>query len=222
VISPGAGSTARALLVATRNAGKRDELHAALAPLGYRLVDLNDAGVAPSPREDTIEAFSSFEENAAAKARYYAAASGGLPTIADDSGLSVDALGGAPGVFSRRWAGAAGPDAEVFRANNAKLLGELAGGQPRGARFICALALADGPNVLVTRGEVIGRIAHTPRGAGGFGYDPLFECEALGWRTFAEASADEKARVSHRGRAVAALVAALSSRIAARPTGAAG
>jgi XTP/dITP diphosphohydrolase len=222
VIAPGGGSPARALLVATRNGGKRGELHAALAPLGFRLLDLNDAGVAPSPREDAIEVFSTFEENAVAKARYYASASGGLATIADDSGLSVDALGGAPGVFSRRWAGVAGPDAEVFRANNAKLLGELADGRPRDARFVCAVALADGPEVVVTRGEVIGRIAHAPRGTRGFGYDPLFECEALGWRTFAEVPADEKGLVSHRGRAVAALVAALSARIAARPSGAAG
>ena len=222
VSSPGGARLARTLLVATRNGGKRAELHMALAPLGYGLVDLNDVGVDPSPLEDTIEAFTSFEENAVAKARYYAAASGGLPTIADDSGLAVDALGGAPGVFSRRWSGAPGPDAEVFRANNAKLLGELADGRPRDARFICAVALADGPDVVVARGEVIGRIALAPRGTRGFGYDPLFECETLGWRTFAEVGADEKAAVSHRGRALAALVAALSARIAARPTGAAG
>jgi XTP/dITP diphosphohydrolase len=212
----------RTLLVATRNAGKRAELHVALAPLGYHLVDLNDVGVDPSPLEDAVEAFSSFEENAVAKARYYSAASGGLATIADDSGLSVDALGGAPGVFSRRWAGAAGSDAQVARANNAKLLGELADGRARDARFVCAVALADGPDVVVARGEVLGRIAHTPRGARGFGYDPLFECGALGWRTFAEVSAEEKAAVSHRGRALTTLAAALSARTAARPTPAAG
>jgi XTP/dITP diphosphohydrolase len=204
------------VLVATRNAGKRDELQTALAQLGYRIVDLNDAGVEPSPLEETIEAFSSFEENAVAKARYYADASGGRPTIADDSGLSVDALGGAPGVFSRRWSGVAGSDAEVSRANNAKLLGELADGRARGARFLCAIAFADGPDIVVARGEAIGRIAHAPRGARGFGYDPLFECEALAWRTFAEVGPAEKAAVSHRGRALAALAATLASRTDAR------
>jgi XTP/dITP diphosphohydrolase len=222
VSSPSGGPLARSLLVATRNSGKRAELHMALAPLGYRLVDLNDVGVDPSPLEDSIEAFTSFEENAVAKARYYAAVSGGLGTIADDSGLSVDALGGAPGVFSRRWAAVAGSDAQVSRANNAKLLSELADGRPRDARFICAVALADGRDVVVARGEVVGRIARAPRGTHGFGYDPLFECEALGWRTFAEVGAHEKAAVSHRGRALAALVAALSARTTARPSGEAG
>ena len=200
----------RVVLLATRNAGKHAELRAALAELGCELVDLDGAGVAPSAADDAVESFDSFEANAVAKARHYSAASGGLPTIADDSGLAVDSLGGAPGVFSRRWSGVTGSDADVSRANNLKLLGELANGRARDARFVCAIAYADGPETVVVRGEVVGRIAHAPRGARGFGYDPLFECPALAWRTFAEVRGEEKARVSHRGRAVAALVQALS------------
>lgn len=195
----------RELLVATRSAGKYAELRAPLETLGYRVLDLGAAGVAPSDDEETIEVYDTFEENAIAKARYYRAASGGLPTIADDSGLVVDALDGAPGVRSRRWAGAAGSESDVTAANNTKLLLTLGDDARRAAQFVCAVAYVAGADTAVVRGEVAGRIARAPRGAHGFGYDPLFECADLAWRTFAEASAEEKARVSHRGRALAQL-----------------
>lgn len=208
----------RELLVATRNAGKYAELRAPLEVLGYRVLDLSAAGVQPSADEDTIEVYDTFEENAVAKARHYRDASGGLPTIADDSGLVVDALGGAPGVRSRRWAGASGPESDVTAANNAKLLLSLAGDVSRGARFVCAVAYVTGAETAVVRGEAAGRIATALRGTHGFGYDPLFECADLGWRTFAEASAEEKARVSHRGRALAQLY----QRLGATRTGIAG
>ncbi len=193
------------VLVATRSAGKFAELRAPLEALGFHVMDLDAAGVRPSPDEDAIEVHDSFEANASAKAHFYAAASGGVPTIADDSGLVVDALGGEPGVRSRRWSGVTGPEPAVSAANNEKLLRELKDGMPRDARFVCAVAYVDAPNVVVERGETRGRIALMPRGEFGFGYDPLFEAADLGWRTFGEATAVEKDRVSHRARALARL-----------------
>ncbi len=200
-----AGVHGGVVLVATRNAGKYAELRAPLEALGLRVMDLDGAGVRPSPDEDAIEVHDSFEANASAKARFYWAASGSVPTIADDSGLVVDALGGEPGVRSRRWSGVAGPEFEVSAANNAKLLRELRAGMPRDAQFVCAVAFVDGQNVVVERGETRGRIAMAPRGEFGFGYDPLFEAADLDWRTFGEATAAEKDRVSHRARALARL-----------------
>lgn len=208
------------MLVATRNAGKAAELRLPLEALGYRVVDLAGVGVAPSAAEDLIEVHDSFEENAVAKAQYYADASGGLPTIADDSGLVVEALGGEPGVRSRRWSGVDGPEAVVAAANNAKLLERLSpAGTPRDARFVCAVAWIADAERIVARGECKGRIAPAPRGQHGFGYDPLFEAADLDWRTFAEAPAAEKRAVSHRGRAVAALVHRLAMRAAEPGTG---
>jgi XTP/dITP diphosphohydrolase len=195
----------RMLLVATRNAGKARELSAVLSPLGYRAIDLDAAGVPREPAEDAVEVHDSFAANALAKARFYAAASGGLPTLADDSGLEVAALGGAPGVRSRRWSGVEGSDAVVSTANNTRLLELLRGVEDRSARFVCALALVRGGEHVVVLGETAGRIASEPRGAHGFGYDPLFESAELGWRTFAEATVLEKTAVSHRGRALAEL-----------------
>ena len=149
----------------------------------------------PSPEETG----STFEENAALKALYFATATG-MVTIADDSGLEVDVLGGAPGVYSSRYAGREGDDA----ANNAKLLAEL-GDRPdemRGGRFRTAICLASPGDVhLMTTGSVEGRILHAPRGDGGFGYDPLFFHPGFG-RAFAELSSEEKASVSHRGQAL--------------------
>ena len=195
----------RELLVATRNAGKCAELRAPLAALGFRVLDLSAAGVVSSADEEMIEVYDTFEENAVAKARYYRAASGGLPTVADDSGLAVAALGGAPGPRSRRWSGAVGPESHATAANNAKLLLALGSGVPRDAKFVCTIAYETGAETVVVCGEVAGRIATAPRGAHGFGYDPVFECADLSWRTFAEACSAEKARVSHRGRALAQL-----------------
>ena len=159
-----------------------------------------------------------FETNARIKARFYAAASG-LPTLADDSGLEVDALDGGPGVFTRRYAG---PDA-TDAANNAKLLRELDGLPPpeRGARYVCALALAlpgeagprGGQRLIVKRGTCSGRIADGLRGEGGFGYDPLFEPaqEPWGGRTLGQWSAAEKHAISHRSRAAARMAPVLRS-----------
>ena len=197
------------VLVATRNEGKRRELVALLAPLGSEVVSLATIGLAETPAEEAIEAHDTFEENALAKARYFHRLSG-LPAVADDSGLAVDALGGAPGVRSRRWSGRSdlsGP--ALDRANNQLLVERLRGVADRGASFVCAAAFVDGDREIVRRGETRGRIVDEPRGTSGFGYDPHFLSADLG-RTFGEATAEEKARVSHRARALRALCAALS------------
>lgn len=197
------------VLVATRNEGKLRELRPMFAALGYDVVDLEAVGVPETPDEEAIEAHETFEANALAKARHFHRASGGMPTVADDSGLEVAALGGAPGVRSKRYAEAP-PGVSQTAANNARLLAALGGVEDRRARFVCAVALVDGERTLVARGETTGRITLVPRGAGGFGYDPLFLSDDLGV-TLAEAPAEEKARIGHRGRAFAALVAALRS-----------
>jgi XTP/dITP diphosphohydrolase len=179
------------------------------AAIGAEVLDLDEAAIPVAPEEDDIEAFDSFEANALAKARHFHRLSGGLPTVADDSGLEVLALGGAPGVRSKRYAAVTDGRGQVA-ANNLKLLAALEGAVDRRARFVCAVALvADGREVVV-RGTTEGRIGDHPRGSGGFGYDPLFQSDDLGV-TLAEASAEEKARVGHRGRAFHALVAALRS-----------
>ncbi len=190
----------RALVVATRNAGKKRELEASLAPLGYELLTLEEVGAG-----EVEETGDTFLENAELKARAALQASG-VAVLADDSGLEVDALGGAPGVHSARYAGVAHDDC----ANNARLLRELAGVEDRTARFRCTLVyLEPGGRRIVVDGTCEGRIADAPRGNGGFGYDPLFLVDD---RTMAELSAEEKNSCSHRGRALAELVAALSAR----------
>jgi XTP/dITP diphosphohydrolase len=204
VLRPGAR---RRLLVATRSRHKLRELRELLAlPDDVELIGPDDLGIEGEP-DETGE---TFETNARIKARYYAARSG-LPTIADDSGLEVDALAGGPGVRTRRYAG---PDA-TDEQNNEKLLRELGGLPPdrRGARYVCVLALAhpehQGPRggfaIDVRRGTCRGRIADGPRGNGGFGYDPIFEPEqeAPGGRTLGQWSAAEKHAISHRSRAAA-------------------
>ena len=189
------------LLVATRNPGKLAELRELAARWRVVPVDLEGAGVAYSPDEERLEVHPTFEANALAKARYYHRASGGLPTLADDSGLEVQALGGAPGVHSRRWAGANGDERAVAAANNAALLQRLASAPDRSARFTCVVAYVDASDAFTCRGVVTGRIARSPRGRNGFGYDPLFEVDELDGRTFGEVGRDEKQRVSHRARA---------------------
>jgi XTP/dITP diphosphohydrolase len=196
------GERAR-LLVATRSAHKLRELRE-LLDVHAELVDLDDVGIA----DEAVEDGETFESNASKKARFYCALSG-LPTLADDSGIEVDALGGAPGVRTRRYAGEQATDPE----NNAKLLGALAGLAPdrRSARYRCALALAlpesKGPRgglpLRFARGTCEGRIAVAPKGDGGFGYDPIFEpaVEPPGGRTLGEWSAEAKNRISHRGKA---------------------
>ncbi len=190
------------VLLATRNAGKLVELRRMLeaADLGgvtvLGLADVPDFPEAP-------ETGATFAENALAKARDAAAATG-LPSVADDSGLAVDALNGMPGVLSARWCGKHGDDL----ANLALLLGQL-GDVPderRGAAFVCAAALVvPGGAETVVHGEWPGRIIRAPRGANGFGYDPIFVSEGEE-RSSAELSAEEKDAASHRGRALRALV----------------
>jgi XTP/dITP diphosphohydrolase len=200
-------------VLATRNEGKKRELVPLLAPLGSRIVSLDELALPASPEEDAIEAYETFEGNALAKARWFHARTG-LPCIADDSGLVVDALGGQPGVRSRRWSVVEpGDGLTQDEANNALLLASLraadAGGiRGRSARYVCVAAFADATRELAFRGETLGFIVDEPRGAEGFGYDPYFWAPELA-RTFAEATIAEKASVSHRGRAVRALCAAL-------------
>jgi XTP/dITP diphosphohydrolase len=200
------------LLVATRNRGKQAELRLLLAPLGMELRFPDDVGLPELPEEAAVEQFETFVENARAKAEYFLARSG-LPTVADDSGVEVDALGGAPGVHSRFFAGLRGPDHEVTDANNAEMLRRLAGvpEADRTARYrgVLVLARADAAEIVVT-GTTEGRIGLAPSGSGGFGYDPLFISTELG-KSFGEATAAEKESVSHRARAARALVTALAS-----------
>jgi len=173
----------------------------------------DDVGLWENPIEDTLEVAESFEGNARRKAEHFSRLSG-LPTVADDSGLEVFALGGAPGVRSRRWAGVTGSGAEVDAANNAELLRRLLGAPEarRRARYRCVLAYLPQPGAVprIFEGACGGRILEAPRGEGGFGYDPLFFSDELG-RTFGEATAEEKDAVSHRGRALRALAEALGS-----------
>jgi XTP/dITP diphosphohydrolase len=191
------------LLVATRSTHKLRELRELLG-VRAELVDLDDVGI----REEAIEDGYSFDSNASKKARFFAALSG-MPTLADDSGIEVDALDGGPGVWTRRYAGENATDEE----NNDKLLGALTGLEParRGARYRCVLALAlpetrgvrGGLPMRLAHGTLEGRIAVAPKGSGGFGYDPIFEpaVEPPGGRTLGEWSAEAKNRISHRGKA---------------------
>lgn len=185
-------------VLASGNAGKLREFRGMLAGSGIELRPQDEFDVEPAP-----ETAPTFVENALAKARHVARETG-LPAIADDSGLEVDALDGAPGVRSARYAGEAADD----DANNRRLLAELAGVPPaaRGACFRAVLVFlrhADDPAPVIAEGEWRGRIADAPRGAGGFGYDPLFLLDD--GRSSAELSAQEKNRLSHRGQALAEL-----------------
>ena len=196
------------VLVATRSAGKLREIAPMLAEAGWRAVDLGAAGIVESPEEELLETAETFEENALAKARYFAARSGqpGQPVLADDSGLMCEALGGAPGVYSKRWS--ARPDlsgAALDAVNNAHLLEMLRGAGTRRARYRCAAAWVAGATEIVAVGETAGRILEVAEGRGGFGYDPLFFSDELG-ASFGVVSRAEKSRVSHRGRAVRALL----------------
>ncbi len=191
-------SMALELLAATGNAHKVDEMRAILAPAGVRLLSARDVGGLPEVDEDGA----TFRDNAIKKACAIAAATG-RRVIADDSGLEVVALDGAPGVRSARYAGEGGNDGR----NVAKLLAALDGRSDRRARFVCVVAVA-GPDGLVgtAEGEVRGRIGDQPRGQGGFGYDPVFIPDGYE-QTFAELPAGIKNSMSHRGRALAAALA---------------
>ena len=201
------------LLFATRSTGKQREVRRLLEAAGHEVLFPDDAGVAESRDEDNLEIADSFETNARLKAEYFAKKTG-LPTIADDSGLEVLSLGGAPGVRSKRWAGAVGSPREVDEANNAELLRRLRGANEirRRARYRCVLVFLRTPVAVpeVFEGSCGGRILEDARGEGGFGYDPLFLSDDLG-KTFGEASGEEKDRISHRGRALEALIAALGT-----------
>jgi XTP/dITP diphosphohydrolase len=196
----------RRLLIATGSAHKFSELVELLALPATEVLSLAEVGLANDAREEGR----TFAENAASKALYYAARSG-LPTLADDSGLEVDALGGLPGVRTRRFAGETATDDE----NNRYLLDRLAGVPPpqRTARYQCVLVLAepasDGGARLAasTEGTFEGRIALTPRGSGGFGYDPIFEpsAEPVGGRTVGQLTPAEKNEISHRAKAARAM-----------------
>jgi XTP/dITP diphosphohydrolase len=171
--------------------------------------DLVEAGIVETDAEDALEVFATFEENALAKARYFFGLSG-QATFADDSGLAVDALGGRPGVLSKRWSGRTDLTGQALDDENNRLLIETlqratSSDVSRRARYVCAAAYVDGEREIVCRGEVTGVIVDVPRGADGFGYDPYFLADELG-RTFGEVGREEKERVSHRARAFRALI----------------
>ena len=209
--APAGSAARRRLLVATRSEHKLRELRDLLHLPNSDLLSLTDLGVP----DEVVETGRTFAANARIKARAYARLSG-LPTLADDSGLEVEALGGGPGVRTKRYAGEHATDAD----NNARLLTALDGLPPeaRRARYVCVLAFADptaaGEEILTARGTTRGRIATRPRGSNGFGYDPIFEPAAQppGGQTLGEWSVAAKNRISHRARAARRIAATLRPR----------
>jgi len=192
------------LVLASGNPGKLREIGAVLAPLSFEVISQADLGIAEAP-----EPHDTFLENALAKARH-ASRAAGLPALADDSGLCVEALGGEPGVHSAYYAGREGSREERDARNNELLLGEL--GQSREAYYYCIMVLLrrfDDPRPLIAEGFWRGEIARAPRGTSGFGYDPLFFLPALG-KTAAELDPAHKNRLSHRGQALQKLLNELS------------
>ncbi len=190
------------LVLASNNPGKLREIRALLAPLALEVIAQAELGIA-----EAAEPHETFLENALAKARHASRASG-LPALADDSGLCVAALGGAPGVHSAQYAGSEGARRARDARNNEKLLAELAAHADRRAHYVCVAVLvrrADDPEPLLAEGRWHGSIGHGARGANGFGYDPLFVVAGRGV-TAAELAAEEKNRVSHRGQALARLL----------------
>lgn len=184
------------LVLATRNAGKTREIRDLLEGFPVEIKNLDDFGRIPSVEEDG----ETFDENAYKKASFTAKILG-LPALADDSGLEVEALGGAPGVHSARYAGQSATDAE----NNAKLLRKMEGKTNRAAAFTCVISIAvPSGEALTYEARCEGAIAEVPAGENGFGYDPLFYCPQFN-RTFAQLTVEEKNRVSHRGKALAEL-----------------
>jgi XTP/dITP diphosphohydrolase len=198
-----------AILLATRSAGKLRELRPMFSAAGLRVVDLPELGLTESADEEDLERYETFEENAMAKARYFHERTG-MPAVADDSGLEVEALGKLPGVRSKRWSRRADLTGRALDdANNAVLLQSLRGVADRRARYVCVAVYVDRARALVRRGEAPGVIVDEPRGAGGFGYDPHFVAAGTG-RTFGELSLSEKEQLSHRGRAFSALIRAIA------------
>lgn len=210
------------LLVATRSSGKMPEIRRILADVpDLEILSLEEAGIAYDPAEDHLEPHDTFQENALSKARYFQEKSG-LPTVADDSGIAVDALGGAPGVRSKRFAPDAGVDGDGLEgqalddANNRHLVARLRDVAPedRTARYVCvAVLVEDGADPMAFRGEAPGVVIEEPRGSRGFGYDPHVYDPDLG-KTFAEMTGGEKDTRSHRGHAFRALADALRARLA--------
>ena len=201
--------TAQTVVAATHNAGKMRELQALLAPAGFSLRTLTDCGIHESPEETGI----TFAENALLKARF-AVEKTGLPAFADDSGLEVDALGGAPGVHSARYGA---PERKTDAERTAFLLENLTDAEVRTARFVsCVVLLYPDGRQVAARGVCEGVITHAPRGENGFGYDPVFWLREYG-ATMAEIFATQKNEVSHRGQAVQLFLEALRS--AAHPGG---
>lgn len=199
---------ARTVVIATRNPGKLRELEPMLREAGFAPIDLEAAAVAEDPAEEGIEVEETFLGNALAKARWFHERTG-LPTLADDSGLVVESLGGAPGVRSRRFSGRHELSGALLdAANNAALTAALEGVEDRRAAFVCAAALVLDGREYLAEGRVEGRIVEARAGLHGFGYDPHFYSIELGM-TFAEAAGEVKARVSHRGRAIRALMSQL-------------
>ncbi|MBB3008420.1 RdgB/HAM1 family non-canonical purine NTP pyrophosphatase [Cupriavidus alkaliphilus] len=197
------------LVLASNNPGKLREFGALLAPLGFDVVTQGELGI-----PEAEEPFATFVENALTKARH-ASRLAGLPALADDSGICVQALGGAPGVYSARYAQMAG-QAKSDTANNAYLVSQLAGKLNRHAYYYCVLVFvrhADDPCPIIAEGVWHGEVVDAPRGAGGFGYDPHFLLPALG-KTAAELPPEEKNSVSHRAQALRALVARLQAEAA--------
>ncbi len=196
----------RQVLIATRNPGKQREIRTLMASLPYEIVFPDEVGLFQEPLEATLETEKTFEANALRKAEYFRRRSR-ITTLAEDSGIEVRSLGGAPGVRSRRFALATENQDE---ANNAELLRRLAGAPPqrRAAQYRCAVVLVDDglPAPRIFTGTCTGRILTEPRGSGGFGYDPLFLSDDL-QKSFGEVGQAEKDGVSHRGRAFRELVA---------------
>jgi XTP/dITP diphosphohydrolase len=187
------------LVIASNNPGKLREFQFLLQPLGIEVLTQAQLGIA-----EAEEPHITFIENALAKARHVSRLSG-LPALADDSGICVEALDGAPGVFSARYAG---DNPKSDERNNEKLLQDMRGVADRRAHYYCVLVLlhhADDPQPLIAEGEWHGEIAHKERGDGGFGYDPLFWLPQLG-KMSAELSRDEKHAISHRGKALRVLL----------------
>jgi len=190
------------VVLASGNPGKIREITRLLTPLGLEVVPQDALGVPPAE-----EPYPTFVENALAKARHAAAATG-LPALADDSGICVAALGGAPGVRSARYAGTAASDAD----NNARLMEQMSAVSDRRAHYYCVIVLvrsADDPQPIIAEGEWHGEILQAPRGTGGFGYDPLFLDRQTGL-TGAEMATSRKNRISHRGKAMRKLMRALA------------
>jgi len=193
----------KSIVLASGNSGKKAEIEQLLAPFGTRVVTQVELGIT-----EADEPYDSFLENALAKARHACFATR-LPALADDSGLCVDALGGAPGVQSARYAGEPKSD----QRNNEKLLADMSAREDRRAHYKCVLVLMRGPGdtqPLIAEAEWHGEIARAPRGSGGFGYDPYFWLNDLG-KTAAELAPEEKNRISHRGQALQKLLALLKN-----------